>query len=151
MHRMKMILAAIGKMKRSPEQQLFDEYAKRLSWKIEVKEYEAKKHGDKVSETAWLWAQVKKCHRIIALDETGELLTSLQFASRISSWQQQGGSSLGCIIGGADGLDHAQLKNVDLLLSMGRLTWPHMLVRPLLAEQLYRASTLIAGHPYHRQ
>ena len=87
----------------------------------------------------------------IALDESGKTLSSREFADKISKWQQGGISSFAFIIGGADGLDDLVLKKAKVTWSFGRVTWPHLLVRALLAEQLYRAQTLISGHPYHRE
>jgi 23S rRNA (pseudouridine1915-N3)-methyltransferase len=87
---------------------------------------------------------------LIALDENGRNLTSRALAARIGAWQRQGRSELAFLIGGPDGLDPALLERADLVLALGRMTWPHRLVRVLLAEQLYRAATILAGHPYHR-
>lgn len=147
---MNITLAAIGKMKSCPERELFDGYVKRLPWKLTLKERDAKKSRGREEETAWLLDQVSACHRLMVLDERGKSVSSEQLASTIGQWQQQGSSSIGIIIGGADGLDQAQLKPADLIVSFGQLTWPHMLVRPMLAEQLYRIHTLLIGHPYHR-
>jgi 23S rRNA (pseudouridine1915-N3)-methyltransferase len=78
-------------------------------------------------------------------------LSSRSFAARIGAWQQQSRSELAFLIGGPDGLAGALIERADLVLALGRMTWPHLLVRMLLAEQLYRASTILAGHPYHRE
>jgi 23S rRNA (pseudouridine1915-N3)-methyltransferase len=104
----------------------------------------------KVREGEQLLSGVAGCDRIIALDETGKTLSSPEFASTLKGWQQQGHSSFGFVIGGSDGLDAAVLKKAHLVWSFGRVTYPHMLVRALLAEQLYRAQTIISGHPYHK-
>src|SRR5690606_37983838 len=87
---------------------------------------------------------------LVALDESGRSLTSRAFAARIAAWQRQGRSELVFLIGGPEGLDPALLDRADLVLALGRMTWPHRFVRVLLAEQLYRAATIQAGHPYHR-
>lgn len=147
---MRIIIAAIGKLKDSPERALFAEYCKRTPWKIELKEIAPRKPLAKAEETALLMDASKGAERIVALDEQGETLSSESFARRIGAWQNEGASSLGFILGGADGLDRAQLKGLALTLSFGRLTWPHMLARVMLAEQLYRAHALLANHPYHR-
>lgn len=88
--------------------------------------------------------------KIIALDEGGKPLSSREFADQLAGWQRQGSSSFAFVIGGADGLADAVLKKAHLRWSFGRVTWPHMLVRALLAEQLYRAYSLLTNHPYHR-
>lgn len=153
---MRILLTAIGKMNpKSPEYALMQEYSKRLSWKLEVRECELRKNVSdsvrKAEETALLWEASQGEEKRIALDEKGKTLSSQEFADAIKAWQNQGVSSLAFIIGGADGLDKERLKSADMLLSFGRMTMPHMLVRALLAEQLYRAQTIISGHPYHRE
>ncbi len=152
---MRVTIAAIGKVAgRSPEQALFQEYTKRLKWKFDLKEFELKKTlaspARKRQETVLLLDATQGCDRRIALDERGESLGSEDFARKLSVWQQQGASHVGFLIGGSDGLDEAARTQADLVMSFGRLTWPHLMVRAMLAEQLYRAQTLIAGHPYHR-
>ena len=92
----------------------------------------------------------KGYERIVALDESGKTLSSREFADTLKNWQQQGNSSFAFVIGGADGLSEAVLKKSHLAWSLGRVTWPHMLVRALLAEQLYRAHSILSRHPYHR-
>lgn len=138
---MKLRIAAIGKAKASPELQLYHDYIKRLPWKVECSE---------CRDNDGLLAACKGYDRLIALDETGKQFSSQEFAGQLKTWQQQGYSSFAFIIGGADGLDDAVRKAVHLTWSLGKLTWPHMLVRGLLAEQLYRAHTIISAHPYHR-
>lgn len=149
---MQVRICAIGRMKQGPEAELYQEYIKRIPWKVELKELELRgtPKNRRAEETSQLLAACKGVARIIALDEQGEALTSERLAQTIGEWQQQGDSSLAIIIGGSDGLDRAQLKEADLVLSFGRLTWPHMLVRAMLAEQCYRIYTLLNNHPYHR-
>jgi len=150
---MRLVIAAIGKAKASPELDLTQDYLKRLPWKTEIKEHDVKLDDTarrKAREAELLLESCKSCDRIIALDEKGKQFTSREFAEQIKRWQQQGGSSFGFIIGGADGLDTSLLKKSHLVWSLGKSTWPHMLVRAMLAEQLYRAHSIIAGHPYHR-
>lgn len=101
------------------------------------------------SEAARLSRALPEGAAVIALDERGELATSEALATRIGEWRDTG-RDLAFLIGGADGLDEAIRTRADWRLALGRLTWPHLLVRLLLAEQLYRASTILAGHPYHR-
>jgi 23S rRNA (pseudouridine1915-N3)-methyltransferase len=128
----KILIAAIGKARASPEHQIYLDYTKRLPWKIECRE------------------ACKGYDRLVTLDEGGKLLGSREFAQNLGSWQQEGFSSFAFVIGGSDGLSEAVLNKAQLRWSLGRVTWPHMLVRGLLAEQLYRAHTVLTGHPYHR-
>jgi 23S rRNA (pseudouridine1915-N3)-methyltransferase len=88
---------------------------------------------------------------VVALDERGKTLGSEDFAQRLLRWRDDGKPALSFVIGGADGLDPAFVKAADLTLSFSPLTWPHQLVRIMLAEQLYRATTILSGHPYHRE
>ncbi len=146
---MKILICAIGKAKStSPHQQLFLEYVKRLPWKIEVREFAA---SDKAKEAQQLLSAVAGYEYIISLDETGELLSSREFAGKLGALQQKGISSFAFIIGGADGLDESVVKKSSLCWSFGRVTWPHLLVRGMLAEQIYRAYSLLNNHPYHRE
>ncbi len=139
---MKLTIAAIGKMKdASPEAALMREYIKRLPWKITIKE---------CKDDGAMLAACVGCEKIIALDERGKDLPSREIAAQFGNWQQQGISSIGIIIGGADGLSDELRKKTHLLLAFGRATWPHMLVRAMLAEQLYRVSSILENHPYHR-
>ena len=152
---MKITVAAIGKFKTSPEREIFTSYIKRIPWQFELKELEAKKALSseqlKSAEAALLFSAVPKNSRIIALDERGKNISSLELAGLISTWQGEGTSSVAFIIGGADGLSDDVRRKADFTLSFGKLTWPHMLVRSMLAEQVYRAYSIISGHPYHRE
>lgn len=150
---MKILIAAIGKSKASPEQQIYLDYTKRLPWKVECREFDIKLSdaaARKAREGEQLLEACKGYDRLIALDESGKLLSSREFSQSIGSWQQQGHSSYAFVIGGSDGLSDAVLKQAHLVWSFGRVTWPHMLVRSLLAEQLYRAHSVLTNHPYHR-
>ena len=150
---MKILITAIGKSKSSPQQQLYQDYVKRIPWKVECKEFDTKITDTaqrKAKEAELLLAACSGYECIIALDESGELLSSRDFSNHMGRWQQQGISSFAFIIGGADGLDASVLKKSKLVWSFGRVTWPHMLVRGMLVEQLYRAHSVISGHPYHR-
>jgi 23S rRNA (pseudouridine1915-N3)-methyltransferase len=88
--------------------------------------------------------------RLVALDARGQPWTSREFADRLAGWRDSGTAALAFAIGGAEGLGQAVIARADTLLSLGRLTWPHLLVRGMLLEQLYRAQQILAGHPYHR-
>ncbi|MBV8939362.1 MAG: 23S rRNA (pseudouridine(1915)-N(3))-methyltransferase RlmH [Alphaproteobacteria bacterium] len=151
---MRIHLAAIGKARPGALQDVYHDFARRLPWKLELKEIELKKAvaatRKKAEETRLLLEACAAAERMMALDEQGELLSSEEFARLLSRWQSAGAGTLGIIIGGADGLDHSQLSRADCVLSFGRATWPHMLVRAMMAEQLYRAYTLLNNHPYHR-
>lgn len=138
---MKVLIAAIGKAKDSPEQELMREYLKRLPWKTACKE---------CKDDVGLLAACEGYDRLVALDEKGKTLSSREFADQLGRWQQQGHSSFAFVIGGADGLGDAVLRKAHFTWSLGRVTWPHMLARALLAEQLYRAWSMLTHHPYHR-
>lgn len=150
---MKILIAAIGKAKASPEKDLYHDYIKRVPWKIECREFDVKVEDilqRKTKEAEQLLAACKGFDRIVALDESGKTLASREFANQVKQWQGQGNSSLAFVIGGSDGLHESVLKQANLVWSFGRVTWPHMLVRGMLAEQVYRAHSIISGHPYHR-
>lgn len=146
---MKILICAIGKAKNtSPHQLLFLEYIKRLPWKIDVREFAA---SDKSKEAKQLLSALVGYEYIISLDETGELLSSREFSEKLGGLQQKGTSSFAFVIGGADGLDESVVRKSNLCWSFGRVTWPHMLVRGMLAEQIYRAYSVLNHHPYHRE
>lgn len=153
---MHITIAAIGKAKGSAlYSKLLGEYLKRLPWQVTVKEFEEKRplptDQRKQREAELLLSACENHHRIIILDERGKELSSPQFARHIGDWQDQGDTRLAFLIGGQDGLADEIRTKAHLTLSFGRMTWPHMLVRPLLAEQLYRAYTILTNHPYHRE
>jgi 23S rRNA (pseudouridine1915-N3)-methyltransferase len=150
----RVLIAAVGKSKPGPERDLLETYAKRLPWKLDVKEIEIRKEDSadvrKAKEADALLAAVPAGAVIVALDEGGKAETSESFAKRVAAWCDQGTKCLAFLIGGADGHGETVLKRASLRLSLGAMTWPHMLVRGLLAEQLYRAHSILSGHPYHR-
>lgn len=152
---MHITIAAIGKAKRGAAFELFETYRTRLPWQITVKELEEKKplsmEKRMESEAQLLLGACNGADAIIALDERGKELSSPEFAEKFRHWQDGGARHIAFVIGGQDGLHASIRKRADLVLCFGRLTWPHMLVRPLLAEQLYRAYTILTGHPYHRE
>ncbi len=151
---MKVTIATIGKFKDSHEKALFASYIKRIPWKIELKEMESKKalsgNALKELEADLLLGSINKDAYIIALDEKGANLSSQEFTEVIKLCQDNGRSKLAFIIGGADGLAGSIKHKAHLTISFSKLTWPHLLVRVMLAEQLYRSYTIIQGHPYHR-
>lgn len=149
-------LIAIGRAKSSsPTEALLGEYAKRLPWSFTVKELEEKKplpsEQRREREADLLLGACANADRIVALDERGKEFSSQQFADQLGKWQMDGAGQIHFLIGGQDGLSERVRKAAHLTLSFGRMTWPHMLVRPLLAEQIYRAYTILASHPYHRE
>lgn len=140
--------------------ELYEDYAGRIAaggpfQSLDLREVEAKGNhsGDvlKQREASLLREALPQgCYRI-ALDEGGKELTSQALAEKLGRLRDEGWRSCGFIIGGADGLDGDLLQEVDFKLCLGRMTWPHMVVRALLAEQLYRAGSILIGHPYHRE
>jgi 23S rRNA (pseudouridine1915-N3)-methyltransferase len=151
---MRITLAAVGRMKAGATKELYELYAQRLRWQITLKEVEERRslppEALKVQEGELLLAALPKGARVIALDEGGKSLSSRDFAELLGRWQDDGTQDLAFLIGGADGLSEAARAASDVILSLGRMTWPHMLVRGLLAEQLFRAESILSGHPYHR-
>lgn len=146
---MKALIIAIGKCKKnSPEAQLIAEYMKRSGWEIVVKE---KDNSEQTDEAKFLQSSIPHGAKVIVLDERGENLKSLELAHKIENWQSNGTSEICFLIGGADGHLQSTRDKADLLLSFGKLTLPHMLMRAVLAEQIYRIQTIINHHPYHRE
>ncbi len=146
---MKITVLAIGKCKRnSPEAAIIAEYLKRSSWEIVIKE---KDNSTQEDEAKFLQNNIPHGAKIIVLDERGENIKSLELAKRIENWQLGGCSEICFLIGGANGHLQSTRDKADLLLSFGKLTLPHMLMRAVLSEQIYRIQTIIAGHPYHRE
>lgn len=146
---MKIYVLAIGKCKKnSPEAQIIAEYVKRCSWEIIIKE---KDNSSQEEEAAFLQNAIPHGAKIIVLDERGENLKSMELAHKIENWQLNGCSEICFLIGGADGHLQSTRDKADLLLSFGKLTLPHMLMRAVLCEQIYRLQTIISGHPYHRE
>ena len=152
---MRILIAAVGRAKRGPALELYDHYAKRLRWPLALKEIEARPAGAakvrKQRETEALLRAVPKGARLIALDEGGKTLASAEFAAMIAKARDAGVDDLVFAIGGADGHAEALLESADEVLSLGPMTWPHLLVRGMLAEQLYRAQQILSHHPYHRE
>lgn len=152
---MHILLAVIGKLKSGPEAELYRHYAARLPWKITLKEHELKKPLSAAvrqeQEAKLLLESCVSAQHLIAMDEKGKPLTSNAFAAHMGGIRDRGVRTVTFVIGGADGLHASILQRADLCFSLGGITWPHMLVRGLLAEQLYRVHTILSGHPYHRE
>ena len=151
---MRIWLIAVGRLRAGPEQALVRHYAGRMIWPVEMREVEEKRPLPAAElrerEAALLLAGVPARATAVALDARGKPLTSEDFAARITRWRDSGVADLAFLIGGADGLADVVSKRAELVLSLGAMTWPHLLVRGMLLEQLYRAQQILAGHPYHR-
>jgi 23S rRNA (pseudouridine1915-N3)-methyltransferase len=138
----KLHIIARGKIGRTPEAELIDRYAKRMTWPLAVTE---------LPDSGGKPPPIAPNTRIIALDEGGEQLGSQELAKLLEGWRDSGVRELRFLIGAADGLTKAERQSADWVISFGKVTWPHLMVRAMLAEQLYRATSIIAGHPYHRE
>ena len=152
---MRIVIAAVGRLRREPERDLYEAYARQIRWPLTLKEVAEKRPVTgperKAREAELLLAAIPKGSTLVALDETGRTLDSQTFSRRLGAWQDQGVGDLAFVIGGADGLDISIHERAELVLSLGPMTWPHRLVRAMLAEQLYRAQSILDGHPYHRE
>ncbi len=139
---MKLHIVARGKIARSPEADLVARYVQRITWPFAITE---------LPEVGGKVAAVLAPAKIIALDEGGVTMGSTAFARLLESWRDSGVREARFLIGAADGLSADERASADLIWSFGAMTWPHLLVRAMLCEQLYRATSIVAGHPYHRE
>lgn len=135
-------IVARGKIARSPEADLVARYIKRIAWPTRLTE---------LPETGGSIPALPANSVTIVLDERGQALSSMAFAKKLEDWRDNGKREARFLIGAADGHDQDVRANADLLLSFGPATWPHLLVRAMLAEQLFRATSILANHPYHRE
>jgi len=135
-------IVARGRIGRSAEAELVDRYMKRLSWPHRITE---------LPDTGGRVPDVAPATRVVLLDEKGDNLPSRTLADRLQRWREDGVRETRFLIGAADGFDDAQRAQADMLLSFGRATWPHLMARAMLAEQLWRATSILANHPYHRE
>ena len=155
---MRLRILAIGRLRKGPEKDLIEDYISRFNRSgrplglgpVELTELEDKKGGGKGAEAALLLKAIGQSATVIALDEWGTLQSSPDFAAHLARIRDAAPSELVFVIGGADGLDPAVLQRAQSHLSFGKMVWPHMLVRVMLTEQLYRAASILAGGPYHR-
>lgn len=151
---MQISIVAVGRLRPGPEKELIETYLRRLSWPvnfIEVEEKRPIKGPERMRAEAELLARaIPESAAVVALDERGQILDSNGFAEKIRHWQDTGAGHIAFVIGGADGLDETIRTRAQLQLSFGRMTWPHMMVRAMLAEQIYRAASIMANHPYHK-
>jgi len=154
-------LLAVGRLKSGPERELVERYRQRIEGMgrglglagldiVELPESRARRDDDRRAEEASALLAKAGASVLVIFDERGKSFTSEAFAERIRRWRDEGRASLACIVGGPDGLDPGIRRRADLVVSFGALTMPHQIVRALVAEQIYRALTIIAGHPYHR-
>lgn len=152
---MRLWLAAVGRARPGPARSLYEDYAGRITWPLTLREVEVRKALPAAEltreEGRLLLAAVPETALVVALDERGEVEDSDAFARRIGGWRDGGVGDVAFLIGGADGHDDQVRRRARRLMAFGPMTWPHMLVRALLAEQLYRAQQILAGHPYHRR
>ena len=159
---MRIVIAAVGKLKRGPEQELAERYRERAVKSgrgigvrslevIEIAESRARDAQRRMLEESFALANViPKDAATVLLDPSGETLDSNAFAKRLRGWND-GGRDVAFVIGGPDGLAPTLSDQADVRLAFGALTWPHQLVRIMLLEQIYRAVTILSGHPYHRE
>ena len=138
---MKLHIIARGKIGRSPEAELVDRYVRRIAWPFRITE---------LPDTGGAFPAPLAPSREVLLDERGQQLSSEGFAALLGRWRDDGVREARFLIGAADGHGGAAREKADLLIAFGGMTWPHMLARAMLAEQLWRATAILAGHPYHR-
>ncbi len=160
---LRVLIHAVGRMKQGPERLLVDRYLERAAASgkplgfagFEAVETVESRAGAaptrKLEEARAFRAGIPAGAVVVALDEHGRSMGSEAFARQLADWRDNGRPAASFIVGGADGLDPAFTAEADLVLSFSPLTWPHQLVRIMLAEQLYRATTILSGHPYHRE
>ena len=155
---MRVTIAAVGRLRAGPEADLISDYLTRFDrtgrqlglGPATIVEVEDRKGGGMAAEAALLRKALPDRAVLCCLDERGRVETSPQFSDRLARWRDDGVSDLCFVIGGADGIDPSLRADAAHTLSFGKMVWPHMLARVMLAEQLYRAASILAGAPYHR-
>lgn len=153
---MKITILSLGKFEGSEHKKVYDQYLRRLKWKIELRELNVKGGKNfsseklKEKEGELILKALRPSSMLIALDENGRDVTSKNFAKLIDDFALRGQSDLTFVIGGADGLAKEVLQKANLKIALSKMTFPHLMVRSILMEQLYRAFTILEGHPYHR-
>ena len=156
---MRLTMTAIGRLKAGPEQTLINNYVRRLAatgrplalGPLELHEIDERKARDRKTQSARLLERISPGTTVVALDERGKTLTSPEFAKLIERTRDGGADDMAFLIGGADGHTRTVRDRANHVLSFGPMVWPHMLARVMLAEQLYRAVSILAGSPYHRE
>jgi len=139
---MRLHIIARGKIGRGPESELVDRYLKRISWPI--------RHSELPDRGGELPASDSP-YKTVILDEKGEQIGSVELARMLERWRDDGVREVRFLLGAADGFDDEARKGADRLIAFGKATWPHLMARAMLAEQLFRATSIIANHPYHRE
>ena len=155
---MRISICAVGRLRAGPEKTLLDDYLTRFDrtgrslglGPARVIEVEDKKNAGMSAEAALLRKALPSGAVICTLDERGKVMSSPDFAQKLAGWRDMGRQDLAFVIGGADGIDPSLRAEADFSISFGAMVWPHMLVRVMLSEQLYRAATILSGGPYHR-
>lgn len=155
---MRIVVSAVGRLRRGPEADLFREYCDRTNaiggriglGPVSTTEVDERKAQDKSVQGRQLDGNVPQGAYRIALDERGTQFSSVRFADQLARLRDQGTPSVAFLIGGADGLSKEIRDTAELKLSFGPMVWPHMLARVMLSEQIYRATSILAGSPYHR-
>ncbi|WP_170342510.1 23S rRNA (pseudouridine(1915)-N(3))-methyltransferase RlmH [Ruegeria arenilitoris] len=155
---MRISICAVGRLRAGPEKTLLDDYLTRFDrtgrglglGPARVIEVEDKKNAGMGAEASLLRKAMPTGAVICTLDERGKVMSSPDFAQKLAGWRDMGRQDLAFVIGGADGIDPALRAEADFSISFGAMVWPHMLVRVMLSEQLYRAATILSGGPYHR-
>ena len=149
----RLAIVAVGRLRQGPERDLVERYLGLSRGEVTLREVEERRKLPPAelqrAEAALLRAAIPPGAVVVALDRRGKALSSEDLAARLARWRAAG-QDAAFLIGGAEGLDDALRAEADLVLSFGAATWPHFLVRAMLAEQLYRARQILAGHPYHR-
>jgi 23S rRNA (pseudouridine1915-N3)-methyltransferase len=135
-------IVARGRIGRGPEAELVERYLKRIAWPTKISE---------LPESGGKLPPPPENGVVVLLDEKGDQLGSTTFAQKLEQWRDAGKREARFMIGGADGFGEAERASADLLLAFGKATWPHLLARAMLAEQLWRATSILANHPYHRE
>ncbi|WP_315759858.1 23S rRNA (pseudouridine(1915)-N(3))-methyltransferase RlmH [Sphingomonas sp. Y38-1Y] len=135
-------IVARGRIGRGPEAELVERYLKRVGWPTRVTE---------LPDTGGKLPAVEPGTRLILLDEKGDQPGSIAFAERLGRWRDEGVREVRFMLGAADGFGDAERAGADWLIAFGRMTWPHLMARAMLAEQLWRATSILSGHPYHRE
>jgi 23S rRNA (pseudouridine1915-N3)-methyltransferase len=139
---MRLHIVARGKIGRSPEGDLVQRYLKRIAWPVRMTE---------LPDRGGVMPGAEPQSKTVMLDEKGAQLSSMELAQILGRWRDEGVREARFLIGAADGFDDAQRAGVDLLMAFGKATWPHLMARAMLAEQLFRATSILANHPYHRE
>jgi len=155
---MRVHICAVGRLRKGPERDLYDDYLTRFDrtgralalGPAQLIEVEEKQGRGVPAEAALLERAIPTGSLICVMDERGKVQSSPEFADMLGQWRDQGRQDVAFVIGGADGIDPNLRDRADAALSFGKMVWPHMLVRVMLAEQLYRAASILSNGPYHR-